>query len=159
MIYAHINDAKNYSGLGEAMVWALSQLARPDLKDRPAGKTELIPGKAWYSIDEPETKPIEEVPFEAHREFIDVQMTLKGGELIGCAPADRLTPLGEYSRGEDIRYFKGDGLMLDCRGGMFAVFFPEDAHRPCVADGAPGKIKKVVVKIHRTLIARNAAES
>lgn len=159
MIYAHINDAKNYSGLGEAMVWALNQLARAGLKDRPAGKTELIPGKAWYSIDEPETKPAAEVPFEAHREFIDVQMTLKGDELIGYAPAARLAPVGEYSSRDDIRYFRGDGLMLDCRGGMFAVFFPEDAHRPCVACGAPGKIKKVVVKIHRTLIARNAAEN
>jgi hypothetical protein len=28
-----------------------------------------------------------------------------------------------------------------------AVFFPEDAHRPCLADGQPGEVRKLVVKI------------
>ena len=106
MIYAHIDDAGNYGGLGEVFAWAVRQLARADLKDLPAGRTELIPGKAWFSIDEPETKPLEQALFEAHREF----------------------------------------------GGMFAFFFPEDAHRPCVAPGTPRRIRKIVAKIHRSLI-------
>ena len=100
MIYAHIDDAKNYFGLGDVFAWALRQLARDDLKSLPAGKTELIPGKAWYSIDEPTTRPREQVPFEAHREFIDIQMTLSGDERIGCAPLPR--------RGDDARLPAGD---------------------------------------------------
>ncbi len=28
-----------------------------------------------------------------------------------------------------------------------AVFFPEAAHRPCLADGQPGEVRKPVVKI------------
>ena len=156
MIYAHIDEAKNYTALGDALMWALSQLSRPDLAALPAGKTEFIPGKAWYSVDEPCTQPADEVPFEAHREFIDVQMTIEGDELIGYAPRRALTPKGEYSADEDIQYFDGDGMLLDCTGGMFAVFFPEDAHRPCVAPGGPQKIRKIVVKLHRSLLKRKA---
>ena len=152
MIYAHIDDAGNYGGLGEVFAWAVRQLARADLKDLPAGRTELIPGKAWFSIDEPETKPLEQALFEAHREFVDVQMTIAGDELIGCAPLGRVTPLGEYDEKRDIQFFRGEGLVLDCTGGMFAVFFPEDAHRPCVAPGTPRRIRKIVAKIHRSLI-------
>ncbi len=153
MIYAHISDAKNYSGLGDAMAWALSQLASPRIKELPVGKTDLIPGKAWFSIQEPETKPSGEVPYEAHREFVDVQMTLKGEELIGYAPVVRLAQTSDYDEDEDIQYFEGKGTLLDCCCGMFAIFFPEDAHQPCVAKN-PGRVRKVVVKIHRSLIAR-----
>jgi biofilm protein TabA len=156
MIYAHIDDAKNYSGLGEAMVWALNQLARPDLKDLPVGKTVLTPGKAWFSIEELETKPAAEVPFEAHREFVDVQMTLQGDERIGCAPVSRLVPAGIYNADEDIQYFRGEGLILDCTRGMFAVFFPGDGHQPCTSPSGSGTIKKIVVKIHKSLIARRS---
>ncbi len=153
MIYAHISDVKNYSGIGDAMSWALSQLASPRIKELPVGKTDLIPGKAWFTIQEPETKPSGEVPYEAHREFIDVQMTLDGEELIGYAPVVRLAATGDYDEDEDIQYFEGKGLLLDCRDGMFAIFFPEDAHQPCVAPKNPGKVKKVVVKIHRSLLS------
>lgn len=37
--------------------------------------------------------------------------------------------------------------------GMFAVFFPHDIHRPCCQTTRPAKVKKVVVKIHRSLWA------
>ena len=33
------------------------------------------------------------------------------------------------------------------RPGNFAVFFPEDIHRPGCADGQSGKIRKIVVKV------------
>ncbi len=154
MIYAHIDDAKNYFGLGEVFAWALRQLARDDLKTLPAGKTELIPGKAWYSIDEPQTRLPDEAPFEAHREFIDVQMTLDGAERIGWARRDALVPADLYDAEKDIQFFRGEGLSLDCTSGMFAVFFPEDAHQPCVAPERPEKIRKVVVKIHKSLLKK-----
>ena len=154
MIYAHIDDAKNYFGLGDVFAWALRQLARDDLKSLPAGKTELIPGKAWYSIDEPTTRPREQVPFEAHREFIDIQMTLSGDERIGCAPLRRVVPTGTYDEEKDIQFFRGEGMTLDCRQGMFAVFFSEDAHQPCIAPAEPARIRKVVVKIHKSLLKK-----
>ena len=157
MIYAHIDEAKNYYGLGDVFAWALRQLAREDLKTIPAGKTELIPGKAWYSIDEPTTRPRDLVPFEAHREFIDIQMTISGDERIGCAHISRVVPAGAYDEERDIQFFRGDGLTLDCRKGMFAVFFPEDAHQPCLAPAEPSKVLKVVVKIHRSLLGKKSA--
>lgn len=36
--------------------------------------------------------------------------------------------------------------------GMFAVFFPEDIHRPGLCESAPGTIRKIVVKIDQELL-------
>jgi YhcH/YjgK/YiaL family protein len=36
-------------------------------------------------------------------------------------------------------------FLLDA--GMFAVFFPEDAHMPCILADGPEAVKKVVIKI------------
>ena len=154
MIYAHLENAENYYGLGDAFKWVISQLSSPDFASRPAGKTVYIPGKVWLSIDEPQTRPAEQVPFEAHREFIDVQMTICGEEIIGCTPLRTVVPVGDYSVEDDIQFFSGEGNFFDCRSGMFAVFFPDDAHRPGVAPGSPQRIRKVVAKIHRSMIAR-----
>ena len=155
MIYSPIEDAQNYSGRGEGFLWAVSQLQQENIADLPPGKTELIPGKAWLNIEEPQALPAEEGPFEAHRGFVDLQMTLRGRALIGWAPVKRLKPMIPYSEEEDIAYYSGSGMMLDCTRGMFALFFPEDAHQPCVsATGTPERVKKAVVKIHRSLIAK-----
>ena len=156
MIYAHIHDARNYYGLGEVFAAAFEDLAGGKLASLPAGKHELIPGKVWYSVDEPTTRTLADAPFEAHDEFIDIQMTLEGEELIGYAPRGSLTPATEYDAAKDIQFFKGEGLMLNCTQGMFAVFFPEDAHRPCVAPTAPSKVRKAVVKIHTSLLKEEA---
>ncbi len=158
MIYAHIDDARNYYGLGEAFAAAFKDLAGGKLAGLSVGKHAVIPGKVWYSIDEPATQALEDRPFEAHGQFIDIQMTLSGEELIGYAPRGSLTPASEYDAARDIQYFKGRGLMLDCTKGMFALFFPEDAHQPCVAPRQPSKVRKVVVKIHTSLLKGGIAE-
>ena len=154
MIYAHIRDAENYAHLGSAFARAFKDLADGVPANLPVGKHQIIPGKMWYSVSEPATKPVSDVPFEAHNEFIDIQMTLSGEELICCAPLASLTPTSDYDAEEEIQFFSGEGLRLDCTGGMFAVFFPQDAHQPCTAVGEPSRVRKVVVKIHVSLLGK-----
>jgi YhcH/YjgK/YiaL family protein len=42
---------------------------------------------------------------------------------------------------------QGDGDYVTVGAGSFVIFFPEDAHMPCMAAGEPAKVKKVVVKV------------
>lgn len=153
MIYAHISDAERYYSLGEIFPKVFELLSNPELEKSATGKIMIIPGKAWINIDKTVSRTPADAPFESHRDFIDIQMTLKGAELIGYQPVHSLSPLTKYKAETDLQFYSGEGTMLDCTNGMFAIFFPEDGHRPCIApDGETAPLKKAVAKIHISLL-------
>jgi len=54
-------------------------------------------------------------------------------------------PSSEYDHEADIQFFNdAPDLWFPVAAGVFAVFFPEDAHMPLISSG---QIHKVVVKI------------
>lgn len=152
MIYTRIEDADRYLSLGSGLTMAVDFLRSPGLKEMPPGKYQISGTLLYASIEEPTTKLLPSAPFESHREYTDVQMTLCGEELIGWAPLSSLRPRGPWPDGKDTRYYDGSGRLLRCNGGIFAVFFPEDGHQPCVAPDKPTMIRKIVIKIHKSLL-------
>ena len=38
-------------------------------------------------------------------------------------------------------------IMLPMTDGCYAIFFPEDVHRPCCMMDAPEDVKKIVLKV------------
>jgi len=88
--------------------------------------------------------------FESHREHVDLQYTISGAEIIDWAPRSMLQPDGDFSIEKDVGFWQPPaepvtGLIQ--RPGCFAVFYPEDAHRPKVRIAASEPIRKLVVKI------------
>jgi hypothetical protein len=75
---------------------------------------------------------------ETHRLFIDVQFTVTGTDHIGWKPAVECT--GEangYNSEKDVAFFtERPETWLTAPQGIFAVFFPEDAHAPLGGDRA-----------------------
>jgi YhcH/YjgK/YiaL family protein len=57
------------------------------------------------------------------------------------------TVTAEYLPEKDIVFFSGETTQLIVEAGMFAVFYPQDVHRPCMQIDGPEKVKKVVVKV------------
>jgi YhcH/YjgK/YiaL family protein len=83
---------------------------------------------------------------ETHRRMIDIQIPLDGPETFGYTPLCRL-PEAEYNAEKDITKY-GDLMaesFIDCQPGMFAIFFPQDGHAPCISM-AP-EIKKAIFKV------------
>ena len=72
-------------------------------------------------------------------------MVLEGYEKMGYAPVTGLEETTLYEEDSDVQFFKGEGSMLQVPAGSFCVFFPEDAHMPCIR-GAE-EVSKIVVKI------------
>ncbi|MGQ9778953.1 MAG: YhcH/YjgK/YiaL family protein [Bacillota bacterium] len=101
------------------------------------------------------TAPSESKEYEAHRRYADIQLLLEGREAIHWAPVAGLLRLSQpYSDEKDVAFFYspegGAGASLSLVPGLFAVFYPNDAHKPgCVWDG-PCPVKKVVVKVRLT---------
>ena len=100
-------------------------------------------------VSESMTKPVNEKGFEAHRRFIDIQLALRGCELIRCKPLECVKETIPYNEEKDAaRYADEPGLDAVIGNGYFVVVWPDDAHEPLLAvDGKPELVKKVVLKV------------
>ena len=103
-----------------------------------------------------ETRARDTAILESHRTYVDVQCVLQGSESIEWFPSETLTVDSPYDASIDAALYKTDspGLSRITMGpGVFAVFFPADAHMPGLADDdGPSNIVKVVVKIRTDLL-------
>lgn len=131
----------------KAMGWLRANRANPDL----AGRVE-IDGKEIYALVQAyETQPAAEVvSCEAHRKYIDIQYICAGEEVMGWAPLEVLRNATAYNPDKDV--LNGDVPAAEMtavlvRAGQAAIFYPEDAHAPKLAAGAPGSVRKIVVKV------------
>lgn len=88
--------------------------------------------------------------FESHRKYIDVQCVLEGEEIMEVEPTQRLAVTQPYNDDKDVIKYadtsRASTLLL--KKGDLAVFYPEDAHMPCLTAGEnPCKVVKAVIKV------------
>jgi biofilm protein TabA len=116
------------------------------------GRHEIDGDKMFALVSVAETEPKQDRKPEAHDRYIDIQYLASGaGEVIGVArrSADSV-PSEDYLGSRDIAFYTDvkDETDVLLRPGMFAVFFPDDIHRPlCAAGDKADSVKKIVVKI------------
>lgn len=113
------------------------------------GKHEIA-GGAHAIISTYQTASPDEKKFEAHRKYIDLQCVIAGDEIAHVSDISTLVTAEEYDGTRDIAFFHDPASYetIVLRYGFFAVFYPEDAHRPGMTSGtAPTTVRKVVVKI------------
>lgn len=159
MILGNLNKLGEMKYLAPKLKEMLIYLRETDLKDRELGRIELEGDSLFINIEENEMASREERRPEAHRKYLDIQLVLDGEESIGVAVDSRDENvegiLEEYSEDRDIVFYRGVKRenMIDLFPGDFAVFFPEDIHRPrCRVDGTPGRAKKAIVKMKLDLL-------
>ena len=77
--------------------------------------------------------------------MIDIQIPLNCTEIMGYTPRTKL-PAETYNPVKDITFYNGPAEQyIKVEPGMFAIFFPEDGHAPCISDEK--EIKKVIFKV------------
>ena len=103
-------------------------------------------------VESPSTEPAKDRKLEGHKKMIDIQFEIQGeeewlgvetifeaGKCIESYPERDLYFYESGKQGESKVYFTT---------GRFAIFFPEDLHRPlCQGEGGRCKIRKAVVKV------------
>ncbi len=121
-------------------------LKNNDLSTMEEGKYEIKGADLFVNVTTAKGKTPEEAVLETHNKMIDIQIPLSGPETYGYTPLCNL-PEVEYNEAKDIS--KMPGLLADsyvtCQPGMFAIFFPQDGHAPCISGEA--EIKKAIFKI------------
>lgn len=127
---------------------AFNFLKTSDLKKIKTGKYELEGNDMYVIVDEYITKNEENSDFEAHRRYIDIQYIIEGEEKIGISKLENTKEITAYDNFKDIIFLtaKQNDYRIASHERFF-VFFPEDAHRPCVKTSDNIRIRKVVVKI------------
>jgi len=116
-----------------------------------------IDGDGLYAIVMSyETRSLETAALEAHRRYVDIQIVLSGAEVMEWLPVSALAVKTPYDAAKDAEFYhRPDSVpvRLQARPGLFAAFFPQDAHlTQLVAANAPARVKKAVVKIRADLL-------
>ncbi|MGN0544155.1 MAG: YhcH/YjgK/YiaL family protein [Acutalibacteraceae bacterium] len=115
------------------------------------GRYDIEDNSIFANVSSYEPRELnDEMLFEAHREYIDLQLVLRGGERIEWAPLTELhEEREEYSKGGDIAFYSGDAhIPINLAEGEFALLFPGDAHKPCISNGCKN-VTKAVIKLRR----------
>ena len=157
MIVDKIENAGQYSNLGDRIQKSLDFIKKTDLKKLQPGRYDIDGDNIFALISEYQTKAESEGKLEAHRKYIDVQCVINGEELIGYAPLSNPSfaetssggqeILEHYSEEKDIVFFNGEKVFIKVKEGMFAIFFPEDAHMPGINVKGKSSVKKLVIKV------------
>ena len=111
------------------------------------GRHEIDNSDVFAIVSTYKTKSQEESLWEAHRQYIDIQAMIEGSERIGHAPIDTLNITQPYDPAKDITALRGSGDMFILKPGMFAIFYPTDAHMPGVCADGNQQVKKIVIKV------------
>lgn len=160
MISGHLLNMRNEMTLYPVPLRrGLKFLIETDLSTLALGRHEIEDSKIYAMVAEYETQPKEQRRPEAHEKYLDIQYICSGQEMIGSGPLTKVSAIDEDClKTRDVIFYKGiEGeTEIILSSGMFAVYFPWDAHRPnCRVEGKIGKIRKVVVKIAMSTLESN----
>ncbi len=143
-----LGDEYRYDLTAPKFQTAFAFLRRKDLAELPVGWIDLDNG-VRVSVQRYTSFNEDEVFFETHEKFFDVQYVIEGMEYCGVCSRDGLAVRTPYSESDDITFYENpefSGSVL-LRAGDFIVLSPEDAHKPRLAAGKKMEIKKIVVKV------------
>ena len=110
------------------------------------GKHPIMGDDLFVNIQAAKGKTPEEAVVETHRIMADIQILISGEETYGYIPTECL-PEADYDEVKDMAKFPGVAAQsfVTCRPGMFAIFFPQDGHAPCITEEP--EIRKAIFKV------------
>lgn len=146
MVIDKIENYARYANLSERMAKGFEFIKNTDLFQIESGKHKIDHDDIFAIVQEYDTKEEKNCKLEGHKKYIDIQYVIKGAELMGVT-TKKDQKIIEVNDEKDYTFYEGETSLLKVGEGMFAIFFPDDLHRPCVKAGQIAKVKKVVVKV------------
>ena len=151
MIYNEIEVLNELAKKPDSLFqYALDFLEKVKKEGIADGRYEILGKKVYANVESYETRTFANTRYEAHQNYVDIQYMISGVEEIGVVNVDELVVEEAYDAARDIAFYKESsvGTRYKITDGEFLVFFPEDAHRPCIAvNDTPVKVQKMVIKV------------
>ncbi|MBR5439716.1 MAG: YhcH/YjgK/YiaL family protein [Clostridia bacterium] len=147
MIIDSIKNLSRYAYIPNVQK-AVDFLASIDVNTVENGKYDLGDG-CKVNISEYETKETpDEVVLEAHREYLDIQLTVSGEENFVYQAIDLGEPHTPYNTVKDVEFFTAPWYnTVVLNGTNFALIFPNDLHAGSFTVQDTQKVKKFVFKL------------
>ncbi len=137
--------------------YQLALLAAEDKLE--CGRYEFSDG-AYAGLSEGNLRPLAECGYEAHRKYIDIQMVVKGHEIIGIEDLETMRQ-GECvftfdeSKDAELWGHNDNGTLNHLYDGDYLIILPEHAHMPgALPEGGDPKVKKLIIKAPVTLLKK-----
>ncbi|MEM8737491.1 MAG: YhcH/YjgK/YiaL family protein [Planctomycetota bacterium] len=154
MIYDTLDHAALYHGIHPGCAEAFAFLQGFD-PATPDGRVDLRGDELFANVERYSTQPAATRRYEAHRAYLDIQAVFTGHEAVFVTPhTPDLETVEVYDTARDVGFHAAtDASWVELLPGRFAMFFPQDVHKPVCAVGGNSEVLKVVVKIR---LAANA---
>lgn len=146
MIIDSLENASRYESLNPRFKKAFEYLKSLDFSKLEPGKHEIEGRELHVSISNSNLKTKENAKLEVHNNYLDIQLPISKAEGFGWTARQKVKKeVAPFNTEKDIQFFEDKPeTYFTIEPGNFVIFFPEDAHAPCVGEG---EILKIVVKI------------
>ncbi len=150
MIVGKLVDLYRYKGISKNIDTAINFIETHDLLALPKGKTVVDGDNVYINRDTYVARPLEECFFENHEKYMDMQIVMKGKEVIGYTHISNpdLKVTTPYNPDKDVTKYNYDpkGAVFFTLEEGFALVYTEDVHlAKCKADDEI--VEKAVIKI------------
>ncbi|GAP71208.1 hypothetical protein SAMD00024442_1_21 [Candidatus Symbiothrix dinenymphae] len=148
MILATLKESERYELLNPRFKKAFEWLKSEDLMLLENEKLVLEPGVLLVNVSDSPLKDKGNAKLECHHHYVDIQVPITGAENYGWKDRNQCTKvLKPFDAAKDIIFY-GDAptTYFTLQPGQFCIFFPEDAHAPCVGTNG-GVLKKIIIKV------------
>jgi len=150
MIFDNLKNKETYFGIHNRFEKAFSFIDDAINQNIEVGKYE-IDGKNLYAVvSSYMTKTEEAAKYEGHKNYIDIQVVVSGIEKMENVEISNVEANTEYNSEKDVTFYKNSdkATTVVAGEGDFAVFFPNDIHKPGMTFGDnANEVKKIVIKI------------
>ena len=142
MIVDKLENLASYASLGKHFETAVRYLQQTDLSTLVSGRNEVDGDNVFINVSE-NINTREEMFWEAHKKYADIQIILSGMERLGWGHEVTFGELkGDYLPCENVK-----GFDFTLTAGQFAIFLPLEPHSPGNPAGDPVPTRKAVVKV------------
>lgn len=147
MLFGNLEHLPQLSHCDTRLI-SIIQQALPFIHKGELGKFELD-HSAFVMVVEAQTEPFSERKSEIHKQYIDVQIMIRGEEKLGYSYHLDDASLKLTTLENDVTFFNKveQEQFVVIKDGDFAVFYPDQLHRPLCAVSAPMTVKKAIIKI------------
>lgn len=147
MVIDNLRNASLCFGMHKNFRMAFDYLLRTDFTHVANGKYPLDGENVFVIVNRYETQSADELKWEAHRKYIDIQFVASGFEAIGIVGIGEMTHTTDYDEINDVQFFKGTGEHYHLGEKMFGVIFPHEVHKPGISVNGNSQVLKVVIKV------------
>ncbi len=146
MILDKLENLGQYLAVNDKIKLCISFLQNLNISELSPRRYDLSGDDLYCVVTEYET--VNPQLFEAHNQYVDLQCLLVGEERMDYANRKDCAVVSPYESERDAALLSNENFIpLKINAGYFAMFFPDDAHRPCVTADKVSKNKKAIFKI------------